>query len=89
MADMANASDFILSVKVITQLDNQDEPCPYCQLEDQVIQAQAYATTVSGHRRIVECCLSCLIPQIDGTPYLDAAVAIVVEVARTATLRPF
>jgi hypothetical protein len=38
---------------------------------------------------MLESCLACLIPALDAAPYLDADAPIVVEVARSATFRPF
>lgn len=91
-------TEYSLTVRVIDHVDNEGEPCTQCQMEDATVQCQAYlhqsyavqqdpgmATTTV----LIESCLACLIPALDSAPYLDTDRPIVVEVARSATNRPF
>jgi hypothetical protein len=86
------ATWYDLSVRVTDHVDGQGEPCTHCQLVDATVQCVAYvALGEPGEHRAdtIECCLACLIPVLDSTPYLDTDRPIVVEVARSATRRPF
>jgi hypothetical protein len=81
-----------LAVRVIDHVDNEGKPCEHCQLTDATVQAQAYVTLGDPgyrHEDMIECCLACLIPALDSTPWLDTDRPIVVEVARSASRRPF
>jgi hypothetical protein len=81
-----------LAVSIVDHVDNEGEPCRHCQLIGRTVQAQAYITLGEAGVHVdtmLESCLACLIPALDAAPYLDADAPIVVEVARSATFRPF
>lgn len=73
-------------------LASHTDVCAHC-LEN-TVEANAWVTLDSDNdtgqpQVIVECCLPCLIPVLDATPYLDDTQTITVEVHRSATHRPF
>jgi hypothetical protein len=82
-------TSYDLRVTIVDHVDNEGEPCTWCQLENATVQAQAYLPIGTVTQDMVECCLACLVPVIDSTPYLDSGSRVVVEVARSATRRPF
>jgi hypothetical protein len=93
---MTTTTGYDLRVTIVDHVDNEGADCEHCQLEDTTVQAQAYVTLGESNfasspqsRELIECCLACLIPAIDSTPYVDTDCPIVVEVARSATRRPF
>lgn len=86
---MTTTTGYDLQVTIVDHVDNEGAPCEHCQLEGATVQAQAYAYITDTTRELIECDLACLIPAIDSTPYVDADRPIVVEVARSATRRPF
>lgn len=61
--------------------------CQHC-LEAPV-QCNAWVPIEGGDRDIVESCTGCLVTVLDATPYLEDTETITVEVARSATVRPF
>lgn len=87
----AKGTQYDLRVQIVEHVDNEGEPCDHCQLYGNVVQAQAYVVTDNRTlaRQMIETCLACLIPAIDSTPYVEATFSIAVEVARSATRRPF
>jgi hypothetical protein len=82
-------TSYDLRVTIVDHVDNEGADCEHCQLEGHAVQAQAYAYITDTTRELIECCQACLIPAIDSTPYVDTDRPIVVEVARSATRRPF
>lgn len=81
-----------LDIRIVDHVDNQGEPCEHCQEIGQEIQTQAYIMFGESGEQVyttLESCLACLIPALDSTPWLDTDRPIVVEVARSATRRPF
>jgi hypothetical protein len=93
MASMTTTTTtYDLAVTIVAHVDNEGEPCKHCQLEDATVQVQAYITLGEAGVHVdtmLESCLACLVPALDSAPYLDTDQPIVVEVARSATLRPF
>lgn len=92
MTTTTTATWYDLNVRVTDHVDNEGEPCEHCQTEGQTVQAVAYvALGEPGEHRAdtIQCCRDCLIPALDSTPWLDTDRPIVVEVARSATRRPF
>jgi len=81
-----------LRIQIVEFVDHEGEACDYCQQEGHVVQAQAYLSlgeAADVRRHMISTCLPCLVPAIDSTPYLIEDRMITVEVARSATARPF
>jgi hypothetical protein len=92
MGAMLTTTTYELSVRIVNHVDNEGEPCKHCQLEDHTVQAQAYITLGEAGVSVdtmLESCLACLLPALDSAPYLDTERVIPVEIARSATDRPF
>lgn len=67
--------------------------CTHCQRVSSVVEAEVYLPIEAGDghltKKHLECCCACVLPAIDGEPYVATDQTIVVEVYRGATLRPF
>jgi hypothetical protein len=95
----AKGTRYDLSVRIVEHVDDEGEPCgfcsdfpsePYSPIGRVLVQAYVTLGEPVEHRdAMIESCLSCLIPVLDSTPYLDTDRTIIVEVARSASRRPF
>lgn len=82
--------DYQIMMYVVDGLTCQStDHCPHCVLEGSSVQANAWLPTGDGQHEFMECCMSCLVPVIDSTPWVDTTQPITVEVDRGATARPF
>lgn len=87
---LTQTSLYSLSVHVVDHVDNEGSVCNHC--GEAPIQVTLYLPIGDGNRvdiETVDTCRACMLPVLDSTDYLETTHSITVEVARSATLRPF
>lgn len=87
---LTQSSLYSLSVHVVDHVDNEGETCGHC--GEAPIQVTLYLPIGDGRAVEIETedtCRACMLPVLDTTDYLEVTHTITVEVARSATLRPF
>jgi len=75
--DVFAQAGYSVATKLVDRVDNQGEPCEFCQTEGRYVDATVYGFVVTvGTQMAVDCCVFCVPVVISG---MDPLISITVE----------